>query len=260
MSERNLGITQDTNIGHEQQLEKMNTEVLELRRLLRQSQRMASVGTMTAMIAHEFNNILTPIINYAQLAEKNPTFAPKALTRAAKGGLRASEICEALLGMTHNAPVELQIVQLKGLLDETIVAMARDFSKDCIELVLDIPEDLEIPTRKVELQQVFLNLLINARTAVMQTNGTRRVEVHATQTDQTVTVTVSDTGMGITPGNIKQIFDPFFTTKDGSDDQAQGHGLGLALCREIIESLHGSISAKSARNEGATFTIQLPLR
>ena len=258
MSERILEITQDTKIGHQQQLEKLNTEVLQLRRLLRQSQRMASVGTMTAMIAHEFNNILTPIINYAQMAKTNPKLTGKAITQAADGGLRAAEICEAILGMTHNAPIELQTVSIRALLEETIVAMARDFSKDRIELILDIPDDLEIATRRVELQQVFLNLLINARTAVMQTSTIRRIEVHASEQAGTVTIRVSDTGMGITAGNIKQIFDPFFTTKDGQDDQGQGHGLGLALCREIIESLGGEISAKSGRNEGAAFTIKLP--
>ncbi|MBT3201776.1 MAG: GHKL domain-containing protein [Phycisphaerales bacterium] len=259
MSEHSLGITSETNIDHDQQVEKLNAEVHELRQLLRQSQRMASVGTMTAMIAHEFNNILTPIINYAQMAQTNPTFAPKAITRAASGGLRASEICEAILGMTHNSPAELQSISLKDLLEETLVAMARDFSKDRIELTLDIPEELEISTRKIELQQVFLNLLINARSAVMQSNRTRRITIVTTCTQQTVTTRVSDTGMGITPGNMKQIFDPFFTTKDGQDDHEQGHGLGLALCREIIESLDGEITAESAKGQGATFTVTLPL-
>jgi signal transduction histidine kinase len=219
---------------------------------------MASVGTMTAMIAHEFNNILTPIINYAQMAQDNPAYTGKAISRAADGGLHASEICSAILGMTHNAPVELEGVSLRSLLEDAIVVMARDLSKDGIELVLDIPADLEISTRKIELQQVFLNLLINARSAVMQTHASRRIEVHASEEDQIVTVRVTDTGMGITPGNIEQIFDPFFTTKDGRQDHGKGHGLGLALCREIIESLGGDISAHSRRNEGATFIIHLP--
>jgi len=136
--------------------------------------------------------------------------------------------------------------------------MGRDLSKDPIELVLNVSDDLEISTRKVELQQVFLNLFINARTAVLQRNNIRRVEVNATCDADTVTIRVSDNGMGITPGNLKQIFDPFFTTKDGQDDQAQGHGLGLALCREIIDSLGGTISAKSPRDQGATFIITHP--
>jgi signal transduction histidine kinase len=253
-----LNTTTDTNTEHSQQLEKLQSEVAELRRLLRQSQRMASVGTMTAMIAHEFNNILTPIISYAQMAQSNPVFVSKAITRAADGGMRASEICTAILGLTHNATVELERTSLKALLDETLVAMGRDFSKDTIELVMDVDDDLEIATRKVELQQVFLNLFINARTAVLQRNNIRRVEVNASCDSDTVTIRISDNGMGITPGNLKQIFDPFFTTKDGQDDQGQGHGLGLALCREIINSLGGTISAQSPRNEGATFTITHP--
>ena len=253
-----MAITQDIETDHQQQVERLNAEVLELRRLLRQAQRMASVGTMTAMIAHEFNNILTPIINYAQMAQSNPALTAKAITRAADGGLRAAEICSAILGMTRNAPAELERVSLSALLKETIAAMARDFSKDRIELVVDIPYDLQIRTRKVELQQVLLNLLINAKTAVMQKRTTRRIEVHASKQDATVTIGVTDTGMGITPGNLKQVFDPFFTTKDGQDDQGQGHGLGLALCREIVDSLGGDISAHSGRNQGAAFIINLP--
>jgi len=213
---------------------------------------------MTAMIAHEFNNILTPIINYAQMAQTTPTLTAKAITRAADGGLRASEICSAILGMTHQAPAELETVSLKVLLEETVVAMARDFSKDCIELTLNVPDDLDIHTRKIELQQVFLNLLINARTAVMQTSKTRRIAITSSQESGLLTISVTDTGMGVSPGNLKQIFDPFFTTKDGQDDQEHGHGLGLALCREIIESLGGTITARSPRNEGATFIIRLP--
>ena len=251
-------MTQDIETRHQQQVAKLNAEVLELRRLLRQAQRMASVGTMTAMIAHEFNNILTPIINYAQMAQTNPALTDKAITRAADGGLRAAEICSAILGMTHNAPAKLETVSLRVLLKEMIVAMGRDFSKDRIELVVDIPYDLHLKTRKVELQQVLLNLLINARTAVMQKRTTRRIKVHASEEAEIVTIGVTDTGMGITPGNIKQIFDPFFTTKDDADAEGKGHGLGLALCREIVESLGGDISAHSGRNEGATFIIHLP--
>ena len=258
MTKHILAITQDIETEHQQQVARLNAEVLELRSLLRQAQRMASVGTMTAMIAHEFNNILTPIINYAQMAQDNPALSDKAISRAADGGLRASEICAAILGMTQNAPVELERVSLRVLLKGAITAMARDFSKDRIELAVDIPHDLQIATRKVELQQVLLNLLINARTAVMQKRTTRRIKVHASEETRSVTIGVTDTGMGITPGNLKQIFDPFFTTKDGQDDQGQGHGLGLALCREIVESLGGDISAHSGRNKGATFIIHLP--
>jgi len=251
-----LNITAD--IEHTRQLDRLQTEVIQLRRLLRQSQRMASVGAMTAMIAHEFNNILTPIINYAQMAQNNPTFTTKAISRAADGGLRASEICSAILGLTHDAPAELEQFGLKTLLDETLAAMGRDLSKDGVELVMDIDEDLEISARKVELQQVFLNLLINARTAVLAGNGLRRIKVSATPDDDIVTIIVADNGTGITSDIIDRIFDPYFTTKDKQDDQDQGHGLGLALCKEIVESLGGKIKAKSVANKGAAFIITLP--
>jgi len=218
---------------------------------------MASVGTMAAMIAHEFNNILTPIINYAQLAQNNPAMVEQAIRRAADGGLRASEICSAILRMTRKAPAVFETVCLHELIDETIVAMARDFKRDKIELEIDIPEDLSISTRKVELQQVLLNLLINARAAVMDKPTTRRIEINALEAADVVTICVSDTGSGISPDDMQKIFDPYFTTKDGGEGQEQGHGLGLAICREIIESLGGDISVRSEPDQGAAFTINL---
>jgi len=250
-------IERDIETEHQQQLTKLNAEVGELRRLLRQSQRMASVGTMTAMIAHEFNNILTPIINYAQMAQNNPALVDKAIKRAADGGLRASEICSAILRMTRKAPAEFEAVSLHEAVGETIVAMARDFQKDRIELEIDIPANLSIATRKIELQQVLLNLLINARAAVMDKQEPRRIRIRAIEDTGTVTISVSDTGSGIAPENLERIFDPYFTTKHGDEDQEPGHGLGLAICREIIESLGGNISVESEPDRGAAFTINL---
>jgi len=245
-------------VSHREQLDKLRAEVEVLREQLRCAQRLATVGTMTAMVAHEFNNILTPIINYAQLARKNPAMVPKAIARAEDGGQRASHICKAILGMTREQAGPVGQVNLAELISETLAAMARDPGKDGIDLVLQAPGDLNIRTRRVELQQVLLNLIINARTAVLPKPPPRRIEIRAARAGRRVVIRVSDNGIGIPPENLDRIFQPFFSTKRPAEGDSGGHGLGLAICRDIAGSLGGTISVVSAVGKGTTFTLTVP--
>ncbi len=239
-------------------LEDLIAENEALRDQLRQSQRLATVGTMMAMVAHEFNNILTPIINYAQLARKNPRLTDKAIARAADGGLRATAICRALLGVTSGDSDGPEFVCVSQLVVDTFEAMARDPEKDRIELIIDVPDSLVLLTRRVELQQIVLNLLMNARAAVLPKPGLRRVKVQATGDTKCIELTISDTGVGIPPENLDLVFEPFFTTRRDEVGQPKGHGLGLAICREIIEEMEGSIGVESTPDEGTTFSVTLP--
>ncbi len=248
----NSATTQET---HDEQLIRLEHEVDALRTHLLSAQRLAKVGTMTAMVAHEFNDILTPIISYAQMAQKNPKLVAKALTHAANGGMRATAICSALLGVTSDATDEqAQRIVLAELVAVTLEATAREPAKDGIELTIDIPDDLTLTTKPIELQQVLLNLIINARTAMLTGNGPRRLTISATQPNGRTVITVSDTGVGIPPVNMEKIFQPFFTTSGDSD----GHGLGLAFCKQIVDTLDGEITVESHPDSGATFTISLP--
>lgn len=242
--------------SHKEQMARLEAEVQGLREQLRRSQRMATVGTMAAMVAHEFNNILTPIVNYAQMAQTNPTLQPKALAKAADGGQRAAKICNAILKLTHNdaAASEVMVVDV---VNESLSAMARDPGKDGIELVLDIPENLSLSTRPVELQQVLVNLISNARQAVMARGGSaKRIEISASRHKGSVTISVADSGSGIAPENLQKVFEAFYTTREGSADC--GHGLGLCVCREIITQLGGTINVESVPGSGARFTLRLP--
>jgi signal transduction histidine kinase len=237
---------------HAEQLERLSAEVAALRAQLRQAQRLAAVGTMTAMVAHEFNNILTPIISYAQLAKRNPALQAKAIDRAADGGQRATEICRAILGMARPTDTPRRVTLLQ-LVQDTLAAMAREPQKDGIELVLDVPQDIAVAARTTELQQVLLNLIINARWAVLAKPQPRRIGISARRDKRCVTIEVADTGVGINPADVQRIFEPFYTTKG-----AEGSGLGLALCREIVTSMRGQIDVRSQPGQGATFTIRLP--
>jgi len=243
---------------HSERLEQLLAENAALRQQLLRSQRLATLGTMSAMVAHEFNNILTPIISYAQMAQRNPAMMTKALDRAFDGGQRATDICRAILGMARDEPAAPASVNVGQLITDTLLAIGRDPKRDAIEITIRTSADLSLVTRKVELQQVLMNLLLNARAAVKAKNLPRRIEIIATGAEGQVAINVTDNGMGIPHENLQRIFEPFFTTKSNSDGKPGGHGLGLAVCREIIASLKGEISVQSKPGEGATFSLLLP--
>ena len=249
---------QTETIDTEQELERLRRTVQTLREQLFRAQRLASVGTMAAMVVHEFNNILTPIVNYAQLARKRPEMVAKALTCTLSGGKRATDICGAILGMARRTTGEIQSFRLREVIDETLMAMARNPRRDGIDFVIKVPDALTLAVRQIEFQQVMLNLLLNARQAVLGKPTPRRIEVSARKVHRGVLLRVSDNGVGIPPGNLARIFEPFFTTHQGSADQSQGSGLGLAICREIIQSMNGQISVRSTEGTGTTFSLHLP--
>ena len=251
-------LTKNKTQPHERKLRQLNAEVEALRRQLRRTQRLAAVGTMTAMVAHEFNNILTPIINYARLARQNPDLLEKALDRAASGGERAAEICKAILGMTQDSPAKPERIRLAEVVADTLAAMARDPKKDGIELSVDVPERLSIKARRVELQQVLVNLLTNARRALLESANPRRLEISASRNGSHALISVADTGVGIAPENIERIFEPLFTTDKPSKGSSNGHGLGLAICKDIVEGMRGRITVESQLGRGSKFTIHLP--
>lgn len=246
-----------TESSHQQQVDQLQEQVRALKAQLRQAQRLATIGTMAAMVAHEFNNILTPVINYAQAAQKNPRLVEKAIVRAADGGERATAICNAILNVARNQMTTVGPANVRQLVQETLAVIARDFSKDCIELKLDIPEELDLETCKVELQQVLLNLISNARTALLDKPGRRNITISARPAGERVELSVADTGCGIPEEHIEKIFLPFFTTCT-CEGCGSGSGLGLSVCREITEALGGTISVTSQAGRGACFTLSLP--
>ncbi|MCK4275015.1 MAG: HAMP domain-containing histidine kinase [Phycisphaerae bacterium] len=244
--------------SHREELAKLEMEVEALRQQLRHTQRLATLGTMTAMVAHEFNNILTPMINYAQLARSNPALVDKAIMRAADDGLRATEICGAILGLTDGSRAAPTEVNLDQLVRRTVAAMGRDPRKDGIEMPIDIPANLVIRIRRIELQQVVLNLIMNARSAVIDKAPPRLVRVWARRKRKRLVLRVSDNGGGIAAKHLSKIFEPFFTTKQGGNGSTDGRGLGLAICRQIVAALGGRIEVESTPGQGAAFTVSVP--
>ncbi len=249
----------DTVDLQQRELERLLEEVKVLRRRVRHNQRLASVGTLTAMVVHEFNNILTPIINYAELAKRDERHTAKALDCAIDAGARATEICKAILNFSKDSAHNRESVNLSSLVNDTLKAMIGERAKDGIEFVCDIPAGIDVVAPTVELQQVIMNLLINARTAVMENGAPGKIEVTTTVEPSRVVLRVCDNGVGIPQANLRKVFEPFFTTKNTSPDGMSGSGLGLSICHEIMHSMGGKISVESTPGHGASFTLDIPM-
>jgi signal transduction histidine kinase len=207
------------------------------------------------MVAHEFNNILTPVLNYALLAsDGDPVMQEKCARFSLQGAKKACAISKALLALVNNQPCDKsEGVNVAELVQQVLDAMARDPAKDGITLVVKLPAKLSVVTRAAELSQVLLNLLLNARWAVLQKGRGQSIQIEALRDGSEVLLRVSDTGIGIAPENLQRIFEAFFTTR--SDN---GTGLGLAICKHIVESLGGRLSVRSELGKGTCFTVSLP--
>ena len=237
-----------------------------LREQLTESQRLATIGTISAVIAHEFNNLLTPIVSYSQYALQSANSAKpddvlikKALTKSFQSSEKAGRICTSLLALARGESTA-ERVMVQKLVEETLLVLARDPQKDGIALRVQVQPDLALDADAVQLEQVLLNLLINARQAMIGTRG-GSITIRAHDVDGTgeLRIQVIDTGPGIPPKVLPRIFEPFFTTKStAKKGETRGTGLGLAICKEIIEHHGGRIEVQSEVGKGTTFNLCLP--
>jgi len=225
------------------------------------AQKLATLGTTASLAAHEFNNILMLMVNYSEQAlarGDNVEFMRKALEKNILHCNRASQIIQSMMGLIRVDQTDAITIPLLDILNDCFPCMGRDLSKDNIQLVLDIPETLTIHIVPGQLQQVLLNLLINARQAMSQRQGRLLIKAASLQ-NNSIQIDITDNGCGIPPENLDKIFEPFYSTKTEAEKLDQrGTGLGLAICKEIIENLQGSIIVTSTPDLGTTFTLKLP--
>jgi signal transduction histidine kinase len=223
-------------------------------------QPLASIGLISSMVAHELNNILTPLANYAQLAIAHPEDAAlreKALQKTILNCQRACKIQQSLLALANGQRQEKEVANLRGLVEEVFACLCRDFNKDKIKVIIDIPQGLQVAVVPAQIQQVVMNLILNARDAMLSKGGS--ITITASKGDDKVFLTVADTGPGIPSAMLAKIFDPFVTSKSGSDSSSgSGSGLGLAFCKEIVQAHDGAITVESSPS-GTAFKIILPL-
>jgi PAS domain S-box-containing protein len=235
------------------------TERIELERQLSQAEKMSSIGLLAAGVAHEVNTPLAVISSYAQMLSKQIHGDDKnspLLEKITQQTFRASEIVNSLLNFSRTSGTEFSEVNVNKVIHDTLYLLEHQFKTSRVKV--DNQLSPSVPTifgNAGKLQQVFLNLFLNARDA-MPHGGTLRV---ATRNGNGVTVEVSDSGSGIAQEHIQRIYDPFFTTKNTTRDGRRGTGLGLSVTYGIIQEHAGKISVDSRVGEGTTFVVEFPL-
>jgi two-component system NtrC family sensor kinase len=248
-----------------QQVGALQQQLDSLREQLTESQRLATIGTIAAVIAHEFNNLLTPVVSYSQYAlqsaegdKPDMELIRKALGKCFQGSSKAGKICQSMLGLARGESNFCE-VEVQKMVDEVLLVMARDPQKDGLALRVQVQPNLVVEGDPVQLEQVLLNLLINARQAMLGKGGSLTIKAAAVEGANEVRIQVIDTGPGIPEKLLPKIFQPFFTTKGTArKGEAKGTGLGLAICKEIVEHHNGRIEVESEVGRGTTFSIYLP--
>ena len=228
--------------------------------------RRAAMGELATSLAHELSQPLNAILQNAGVAQMllTSTTVPPALGEMAdiisdirKDDVRAGEMIRRMRGLLQKHELETRPVDLNELAQETMAIVRPDARSREIEMEVALADDIRpILGDRVHLQQVVLNLLLNAMDAVSALPpARRRVRVRATQSDGIVRLAVSDTGPGIPAERLSQIFEPFYTTKS----EGSGMGMGLAIARSIVEAHAGRIAAENNPGGGATVWFTLPI-
>ncbi|WP_254508069.1 sensor histidine kinase [Anatilimnocola floriformis] len=238
----------------------LRRQVAVLEEQLLQAQKLTSLGELMSTTTHEFNNILMTVMNYARMGmrHKDEPTRDKALDKIYNAATRAAKITSSVLGMARNRTISFAPTELPQLIEETMTLLEREMSKYRIAVELQIGAAPPVWAVGNQLQQILLNLMINARQA-MPNGGQLIVRVEHDTATNMVDLTVRDSGSGIPADKLRQIFDPFFTTKTGPDETGKGGtGLGLAACKRIVEAHRGRIRVESTVGRGTAITIKLP--
>lgn len=242
------------------QLDALERRFDDLEKQSQRLQRLAAMGTMSAMLAHEFMNLLTPIISYAQyaLSKPDPELMQKALDTTLKNARSAATLCDRVMNMASAEERPAESCQLRQIVDDALAALGRNVERDGIRLETEVDESIHVCFGAVELQQVLFNLILNARQAMLDRPGSLRISAGRADGGR-VTLNVSDAGTGIRSEDLPRVFDPFFTTKRRADRaDRRGLGLGLTICRQLLENGGGNIRVTSKWGQGTTFTLDLP--
>lgn len=239
----------------------LEQQVALLKEQLLQAQKLTALGELVSTTTHEFNNVLTTIINYAKMGQRHRDDATrdKALEKILAAGQRAARITNGILGFARNRSEGFEPTDAVKLIDDSLLLLEREMSKYRIVIDRQIGNVPLAMANANQIQQVLINLLVNARQA-MPEGGHITVRLAHDAAHDTVDLTVRDTGCGIPADKLPKIFDRFYTTKSGPDASGKGGtGLGLALCRDVIEAHHGRIRVESTVGRGTAFTLKLPV-
>jgi PAS domain S-box-containing protein len=239
------------------------TERISLEAQLAQADKLSSIGLLAAGVAHEINTPLAVISSYAQMLSKQMKGDAKlgpVLDKITQQSFRAAEIANGLLNFSRTSTTEFRDTNLNQVIHDTLSLLEHQFKT--AQIIVDLELAQSLPTihgNPGKLQQVFLNLLLNAKEA-MPGGGHLRVATMADGKRNCVTALVVDSGLGIAPEHLKRIYDPFFTTKTTpKPGDRRGTGLGLSVSYGIIQEHAGKIHVESAVGSGTTFHLEFPL-
>ncbi len=227
-----------------------------LQEQIRHADRLATIGELTAGIAHELNNPLNSILGFAQLAVKNkslPAGVKQDIEKIIKASLHSREIIKKLMYFTRQMPQHFTPTDVNAVVREAMNFLEPQCSKENIRVVYRLEKDLPpIQADGLQLQQVVVNLVVNAVQA-MPKGG--KLTLSSFRKDRSVFLAVEDTGTGIPEKILPSVFNPFFTTKD----VGKGTGLGLSVVHGILTSLKAKIRVKSKEGSGTKFEIEFPV-
>jgi signal transduction histidine kinase len=235
--------------------------IAQLEAQLNQAHRLTSVGELASTITHEFNNILTTTINYAKmgLRHKDAPTREKAFEKILAASQRAAKITGTVLGLARQNGERREPADLARLVEDTMVLLDREMSKYRVSVESDLRPVPPALVNPGQIQQVLLNLLVNARQA-MPNGGKAYVGLRHDVDSDMIELVVRDSGTGIPADKLPRIFEAFYSTKNGPDSSGKGGtGLGLSTCRNIIEAHRGRIRVESTVGRGTAFTLKLPV-
>jgi C4-dicarboxylate-specific signal transduction histidine kinase len=244
------------------QVQRREQELRDKQEQLVQSAKLATLGELTTGVAHELNNPLNNIglfvgnaIDQIQMGRGNNDHLLRELHGTMQQVRKATEIISHLRTFGRAAPTSRQPLAINEIVQQALFLLQEQMRDRQIAVQLDLPADNPVVVANaIQLEQVFINVLTNARDALAD-SPLKRISIVGRVASEMVELIFQDSGPGIPPGLEKRIFDPFFTTKD----VGKGTGLGLSIAYGIIKDHHGMISVSNRPGQGATFQIQLPL-
>lgn len=236
----------------------MTRRIGEVTQQLNQADKLASVGRLAAGIAHEINNPLTGVLSYASLLRKrmgSDAAACEDLDVIVRETIRCRGIIRELLDFARPTPPTRKPTDLNEVARRSISVVMSQLALNQVQLALDLAPDLPpVPADGNQIQQVLVNLLLNAADAIGSGGGTIRVSSAVPNGGPLAEIAVEDSGSGISPENLPHVFEPFFTTKG-----SRGTGLGLAVSWGILQHHGGRLDVESGPAQGTRFTLRLPL-
>jgi C4-dicarboxylate-specific signal transduction histidine kinase len=244
-----------------QEMERRELELRDKQEQLVQAGKLATLGELTTGVAHELNNPLNNIglfvgnvIDQIRLGEVATDLVVRELEKAMEQVRKATEIISHLRTFGRAAPMSVEPVDIDDVIERSLLLLHEQLRLRGIEVELELcPDELVVLGNPIQLEQVFINLLTNARDA-LEDSRRKTIRIATSRTDESIKIAFSDTGPGIAAEIEPRIFDPFFTTKE----VGAGTGLGLSITYSILKEYGGEISVSSRPGKGATFLIELP--